>query len=438
MISIITVVAPTVDLFDLSEPTPENGDDEGDFNAFQDAGGVAADVTNNEGTFDAFGEMASASVQKESSFDAFGEMAVASAQKNTDEFDAFGSPAPAAAADPPTQEASFDMFASSTSSVNTIPQQQPVITGNSGMNDMFGNMSIGGGNNVMQQQIPNNQMKTSFNPNIMGGGKGSQKEEPDDEFGNFEDAEKKSTDPLSNLISLDGLSKNKKNVDRSNEPVVFNSAAQKYVNNQQSGKGPGSTKIAAELAFSGVDGLNKTPETLSSQNSSNRLSGKPIMSSSVSMNNNSSMNIGMMGPSGGGMGMMGGSSTSMNSMGGGMMSGTQHFQQGAMNGMGGSMNNMGGQGMNGMTMNGQGMGGMNSMGGQNMGGMNTMNGMGGQSMGGMNTMNGMGGQNMGGMNTMNGMGGQNMGGMNTMNSMGSGQGMGGSINAMSGQAGGNW
>merc|ERR1712176_1550641 len=124
------------------------------------------------------------------------------------------------------------------------------MSGNSNMNsnpvtDMFGNMNSGNNNAMigmqqqqfgMQQQqmgMPQGQMT---NQNIMRGGKGANHvpnagsaDAEADDFGDFEDGNKTQSsgnvDPLSKLISLDGLSKNKPVEDKLNQPILVNDAA---------------------------------------------------------------------------------------------------------------------------------------------------------------------------------------------------------------------
>ena len=83
-------------------------------------------------------------------------------------------------------------------------------------------------NTTMGMQQPNN--------NIMGGSSGAAAANPtssggDDKFGDFEDAgatgaaKTTATDPLSTLISLDGLKKNETKTSQIDEPIIANSAA---------------------------------------------------------------------------------------------------------------------------------------------------------------------------------------------------------------------
>lgn len=127
------------------------------------------------------------------------------------QFDAFGTGSSSATA---SQQGAFDAFGGSTNTMNMMQQNQGMM-GNqqmganmNAMNNAFGNM------NVQSQQMP---AATSSAP---AGG-------DDDDFGDFAGAEPsaskspaKSSDPLSSLISLDGLTKNVKKEKKADETVV--------------------------------------------------------------------------------------------------------------------------------------------------------------------------------------------------------------------------
>lgn len=392
--------APEVDLLAMDDPAPAADDG---FDAFQ--GAPAAPSTE---AFDAF---QSGPIQQQPSspgFDAF-QSAPAPNQHQSPQFDAFGTSTPAAMA--PSNSQTFDAFGSNGNNMGGSMNN---------VNNSFANMSMGGTNGMMnmgmqQQNAMNNgmggnvmggsqsNMMGSSRSNIMGGGQanvmgGQVKAAPsDDDFGAFDDGksgQNTQSDPLGGLISLDGLMKNQKNEDKTKEPIIFNDAAKAYVNNGvQHSKPLGLSKAAADMAFSGVDGLHKQ--------------------TSFNANN------------------------SMNSMGNNMQ-----FRQPAM-AMNNGMNMMGGNNMNPqMGMQQQGMGGMNNMG--MMGGMsNNMHMMGGH---GMNSMSGM-SNNMGGMsnNMMGGQQGNMMGGMmnqeqkkNMSNGMMGGNGMNQGNSTMGGQPMGGW
>lgn len=137
------------------------------------------------------------------------------------QFDAFGT----SAAAPTSQQGGFDAFGGSTNTMNTMQQNQGMM-GNqqmganmNAMNNAFGNM------NVQSQQMP-----TATLAAPTGG--------DDDDFGDFADAEPsaaktpaKSSDPLSSLISLDGLTKNVKKEKTADEPVVNQTNPQMGMNN---------------------------------------------------------------------------------------------------------------------------------------------------------------------------------------------------------------
>jgi len=392
-----TPAAPEIDLLAMDDPSPAANDG---FDAFQ--GAPVADPQVN--VFDAF------------------QNAPASTQQPSSDFDAFQS-APTPTPAPAQQQNQFDVFGGSPAPVSN--SQTFDAFGNGGGNGMgmgmggnvnrmqngFGNMSMGGSNysndnnnNMMGMQ--RQQMMMGGQPNamggnnssVMGGGGGGNNmnsmqqqtnSQNDDDFGAFDDgnARKSSAraDPLSNLISLDGLAKNQKKEDKIKEPIVFNDAAKAYIQSGAQHSRPlGTSKMAADMAFSGVDGLHKQ----TSFNNVNRMGHNLQQSQSV----------------------MGGGGTHpmMNSMGSqmgqmqGMMGGIQQQNMGMMNngmGMGNNMN--GGQQMQ------QGMGGMNNnMMNSGMGMRNNMNNgqQMQQDMGSNNNMmnNGMGGI---GNNTMP-MGGQ--------------------------------
>lgn len=167
----------------------------------------------------------------------------------------------------------FDAFA------NSNPTSNPpgVNTGIDSMTDMFGNMNQGNtsGMNGMQQQ----QQMASSSSNIMGGDRcANLNQVPSggsaevDDFGDFENANRNNgignSDPISKLISLNGLSKNKKD---STEDELKNGA---------------NSSISTSMAFAGVDGLNRMPTDLSAKNiPNNRLSNQSVMMSNVSANN---------------------------------------------------------------------------------------------------------------------------------------------------------
>eukprot|EP00979_Chaetoceros_neogracilis_P002747 scaffold451_cov198-Chaetoceros_neogracile.AAC.4 len=387
---------PEIDLLALDDPAPAANDD---FDAFQGAPAAASQMN----TFDAF------------------ESTPASTQQPNSDFDAFQSaPTPAPVAQ---QQNEFDVFGGMSAPVNNSQTFNAFGNGNSGgnamggnvnnMNNGFGNMSMGGSNhnsnNMMgtQQQMAMRgqaQVMGGSNSNVMGGGNNmssmQQKSNSnnDDDFGAFDDGNERKnsapSDPLSNLISLDGLTKNQKKVDMIKQPIVFNEAAKAYIQSgAQHSKPLGTTKAAADMAFSGVDGLHK----------------QTSFSNANMMGHNLQQNQSVMGGSG--------THQMMNSMGSqmgqmhGMNSGMQQQNMGMMNsGMGNNMNN--GQQMQ------QGMGGMNNNNNMMNSGMGMRNNMnnGQQMQQGMGRNNDMTNNGMGGVgnNTMP------MGGQSGQQSMGGG------------------
>jgi len=381
--------APEIDFFAMDDPTPAANDG---FDAFQAAPAAAAPPVD---SFDAFQSAPASAQQASSGFDAFQSAPTPTpVVQQQNQFDAFG-----ATPTPNNSQRSFDAFGNG----------RNATSGNSNsMNNAFGNMSMGGNNNMMGMQ---QQMVMGGQANVMGGSRSNvmgavnnmssikQQSPPqnDDDFGDFDDGvagkRNKSSDPLSNLISLDGLTKNDKKVDKTHEPIAFNDAAKAYIQSgAQHAKPVGMSKAAADFAFSGVDGLHN-------QSSFHNVN---------TMGSNLQQGQSAMG-SGGGNPMMNNMGSQMGQMQHGMMGGgMQQYNMGMTNsgmGMGTNMNN--GQGMQqgmGNNVNVNNMSNMMGSQGQQMGGT-----MGGQQMGGMNNNmnnNGMGGF---GNNTMP-MGGQPMGG----------------------------
>jgi hypothetical protein len=198
-----------------------------------------------------------------------------------------------------------------------------------------------------------------------------------DDFGDFEDAEPSSakphvtsSDPMSKLISLDGLSKNTKKEVKVKSESLNDVAAHHHQSGfqQQPVMGVGQTGDIGEV-FGQLMSNNQHQGMMRQQ----QMMGQQ-------MNNQMQPNSGM--------NMMGGN----NMMGGGMNMGqmNQMGMQGNM-GMGGQMNSNMMGGMQGMGMGMQ--GNMYNMQGNNMYNMQGMSGMNNN----MN-MNQMGGQQMGGMN----------------------------------------
>lgn len=340
--------APEVDLFgfdDLPTSTPAQADNS--FDAFQSAGAPApAAVAAPPAADDDFGD--------------FQQIAPSSAVQ----FDAFGSA-------PTPQQATFDAF-------GAAPSQPPAAVSNNmnTMNDAFGNM------NFQSAPAPAATMPA---PATSG---------DDDDFGDFAGAEPSaksnvtSSDPMSKLISLDGLSKNtKKEVKK--EPSFNNAAPSQFgfqqQNNSQPVLGTGQTGDIGEV-FGQL--LTNNQQAQAQQRMAQQMNQQ--MQPNTGMNMMGGYNNMMGGMQGNQMGMQ---QMNPQMMGGQMMGGMQGQGMGGM-GMQGNTNNMQGMGMQG-NMNMQGMGMQNNM--------NNMQGMGGMNNNNMN-MNQMGGQQMSGMNGM--MGGQ--------------------------------
>jgi len=271
-----TTQEPATDLFALNDPSPDSG----------------------PAVFDAFGQnesalTAPAPVEQTPSFDAF----ASSAPVSQPAFDAFGSSAPTPQPQPifdafssaPVVQAqpAFDAFANS----NPISNPPAANTGINSMTNMFGNMNPGNvsGMNNMQQQ----QQMASNNSNIMGGDRGANLNQVPssgsaevDDFGDFEGASNNKgtghVDPISKLISLDGLSKNKQ---ESTDNALNNGAT---------------SSISTSMAFAGVDGLNRGVANLAAKNTpNNRLSNQSVMMSNVPVNNGVAAYQGQMGMMGG-------------------------------------------------------------------------------------------------------------------------------------------
>lgn len=203
---------------------------------------------------------------------------------------------------------------------------------------------------------------------VLGGefGKQQQMVNKDNDLGVFDDGnpgKAQNGNPLGSLISLDSLTRNKKEVeDMTLKPIVFNEAAKKYLMKNETvvGNTGGVSKVAAEIAFAGVDGIQKQSSLIIPNNSRNLRNGQPIMNSGPSVNESLCMiknrigrtgGIGMMSNSMGMNGQMGQQNLMNNGMGGMnnyMMNNTMdglntHMggQPGMMGGTGGMDNNMG-------------------------------------------------------------------------------------------------
>jgi epsin len=238
--------AAEVDLFSFDDPTPAP---------------VSHSATAADDDFDNF-QSAPGNSSAPSLVDPFA-APVAVQQPSAVQFDLFGGGAVPA----PAQQPSFDAFGSVASS-----HSNPVMTGNTGMmmqqppamgvsNMMgFGNVPPSApGMSTMNGMQPPMHQHAAF-------------QAPDDDFGDFADATStkknvmsntSSSNPMSKLISLDGLSKNNSNTleDKLNQPIIANAAAATFVQEKdqiqatvkQSVGGKGSS-----MSFAGIDGLHKS------------------------------------------------------------------------------------------------------------------------------------------------------------------------------------
>jgi epsin len=207
------VAAPEVDLFSFDTPAPAAVDD--DFDAFQSAGDSAP------APVDPFAAPAAPS------------------------FDPFGT---APMAPPVVQQ--FGAFATSMPVSNT--NMAFTTTNAMGNPTIFQPMTQPMGGGLQFNSMPaKNQVAFGHSDN--------------DDFGDFEDAAAApamtagSSDPLSKLISLDGLSKNSKKQDKLNEPIIANAAAAVFV--QEKEQIQAAVKLSAKgnsMSFAGIDGLHKS------------------------------------------------------------------------------------------------------------------------------------------------------------------------------------
>lgn len=365
--------AAEVDLFSFDDPAGSNG-------AAAPAAAAAQNPTSEEfGSFEfAANTTTTAAAPAPDPF-----AAAPSPTQNQQQFDAFGN---GGAASQQSASGQFGDFS------GVGQQQLPMGGGNpnnimgnvGGVNNNSNNFMMNGG--MMQQQSMGMSGMTGGNNNIMSGGNTLQQKTQqssggdDDDFGDFADGTKSSQgggasagDPMSKLISLDGLTNNKKkNESKINEPIIANAAAATFVqekdqiqaNVQQSTKG-------SSMSFQGIDGLNKPmgmaggnlmPPTAMSAPAAGVMGGggsnaigmldpqmmnaamptqtqqmNPQQQQQMMMQQQMMANQGMMNPNlqqGGGMGMMNPQQMNMNN--GGMMGGTMSQQQPGMM-MGGGM-----------------------------------------------------------------------------------------------------
>mmetsp|Transcript_28506 Transcript_28506/g.59500 ORF Transcript_28506/g.59500 Transcript_28506/m.59500 type:complete len:688 (-) Transcript_28506:829-2892(-) len=393
-------VAPAADLLDFGgdapAPAPVGGSD--DFDTLRSSmaqatisddpfAAPAPQSTSNGDNFGAFDQAPTAAAPADD-FGDFGGAPAAAAP--ADDFGDFGG-APAA---PVQQSGGFDAFGG-------FQQQQPAMMAN--------NAAMMGNGGMMMQQ---GGMMGNNTGMMMGGAPPAQQPAPapaaqdDDDFGDFEAAgnsggDKKadsavSSDPLSKLISLDGLSKNSKDdkAAKLNKPIVANSAAAAYQQDKSAidagmQQGVQAHNMGAFDSFGGIGGGMPQQQPMSA--SGGMMNGAPMGGMPAA----GGAPMGMMNP-----GMMGGQ-PAMGMQGNAMMGQPGTMGMGAMN-----------PGMMGQPQ--PGMGQMGAMQGGMMGQPGTMGGMQGgmmaqPSMGGM--QGGMMGQPgaMGGMPPMQGGMGMGMG-----------------------------
>lgn len=393
-------VEPEQDLLGFDDPpsAPTASTSSSEFAAFQ----ASSPPAGASDEFSAFGQMRSAQVQGSDVFAS--PVASTPAQNQTASFDAFGNNKVNISID--VMKSSVDSMANNTVNNMNNPglkmNNSAMINGSSSNNDglkgigsAFGNMNVGTGLTQQSQQPP----MAAAN---------------DDDFGDFSDAKAdsaslakttNSSDPMSKLINLDGLSKNPSKKMTMNQPVVVDAAAAQYQQDIQLGVNSSATPVVVSAGGSDAISSMMGPSAQQLQrgstvlmNSQDSVSGSMGMPTNSQMQQQFMMSQGMQGNNLN----IGAGSTQVQQ---GMMYGNQ------MNG-GGAMNNINMMGINQMGMNSHLMGGMNQMGGHQqmnphmMNGMNQMSGqhqmMNSQMMGGMNPMGGqqqmMNPQMMGGVN----------------------------------------
>ena len=229
-----------VDLFSFDDPAPVVQsiaalDD--DFDSFQSAPGNASAPS----LVDPFAAPVAVQQPSSAQFDLFGGGMVAPAASQPT-FDAFGS----AASGPPIMSGMM------------MQQQQPPTMGATPMMG-FAHAAPPASSTMNGMQSPM-QQHAAF-------------QAQDDDFGDFADAtttkknvmsNSTSSNPMTKLISLDGLSKNNSNSLESklNQPIIANAAAATFVQEkdqiQASVKQSSSGKGGSSMSFAGIDGLHKS------------------------------------------------------------------------------------------------------------------------------------------------------------------------------------
>lgn len=238
--------AAEVDLFSFDAPSPAP--------VSHNAAGVDDD-------FDSF-QSAPGNGSAPSLVDPFA-VPVAVQQPPAVQFDLFGGGSVAPAA----QQPSFDAFGSVASSHPNpvmssnagMMMQQPPIMGASNVMGFGNATSSASGMRSMNGIQPPLQQNTAF-------------QAPDDDFGDFADAtttkknvmyNPSSSNPMSKLISLDGLSKNNSNTleDKLNQPIIANAAAATFVQEKDQIQATVKQSVGgkgASMSFAGIDGLHKS------------------------------------------------------------------------------------------------------------------------------------------------------------------------------------
>ena len=371
--------------------------------------GAEAPASAPTATDDDFGDLRSGMANVSVSDDPFATPAPAAQSAPQDDFGNFGG----AQAAPASSGGDFGDFGSAPT---PAPAADPFAA------PMAGNMNAFGGQQQQQPMMGAPAMGAPAMGAPMGNGMGQPQgmmaapapaQNNDDDFGDFADADKGpkerkpavSSDPLSNLISLDGLSKNNSKNDKSaklNQPVLANTAAANYQSEKSTidnsmKQGMQSANIGGGMdSFSGLGNMGG-PGNMTMQQPQTNSMGQGMnggMQGQGFMQNNMMGMGGMQGMQGQGIGMQN------NMMGMGGMQGQGMGMQGGM--MQGQSSGMGmqAQGMNGGFQN-------NMMQQPQMGQMGQAGFQGGAPMGGFQG-------NMGGGAPMqNNMGmGQNTNGMN--------------------------
>jgi epsin len=242
---------PEVDLFSFDAPpapAPATADDDfGDFAA-------APSVQDN----DPFAAPVTATTSNGSQFDAFGGSSVP--QHTTQTFDAFG------------DSANIQSHTATNNSQNGMAGGAAFVINNMAGGYGMNNMGIGGVTQQAQQNVNGNTM-LSANTSHQSHQQSNRPNAPqnssnnnEDDFGDFSGPVNSSAasargpvDPLSKLISLDGLSKNPRKEDKLNQPIIANAAAATFVQERQHiaeivKKGT----QGSNMSFAGIDGLHKS------------------------------------------------------------------------------------------------------------------------------------------------------------------------------------